>query len=119
MWDALLDSVVLGDQGRGRADQHVADAGLADVAATVIGGEPFDEGGGVLELAVEEDVLPGHEHVLDDDHRLLAGVLGVADVDVAVLHRAGVAGLAAVDVGESLGLDRYGADDRIVLGRPR
>ena len=114
MWEAFVHAVVVGDRRRG-ADQHVADAGLAHVAAAVIGGEALDEHGGELHLAVHEDVLPGHEDVVEDDHRLLAAELPVARVDLAALHAARVAGLAAVDVGDARGVDRHGADDRVVL----
>ena len=72
--------------------------------------------GGVLVLAVHEHALPGNEDVVEDDHRLLAGELAVAGVDVAV-HGAGVAGLAAVDVGDAGRVDRQGADDGVVLVR--
>ena len=40
-----LDAVVLGDRRRG-ADQHVADAALAHVAAPVVAGEALDQHGG-------------------------------------------------------------------------
>jgi hypothetical protein len=84
--------VVVGD-GRGRADQHVAYARLADVAAAVIAGEAFDQQGGEVILAVHEDVVVGDEDVAEDHHRFLAAVAGVAYVQPAFFHAPRVAGL--------------------------
>ncbi len=55
------------------------------------------------------------EDVVENDHRFLAAKLCVALVDVAAFHRTRVAGLAAVDVGDALGVDGNGTDDRIVF----
>ncbi len=61
--------------------------------------------------------LPGDEHVVEDDHRLLAGEVRVAGVDVAAVHGARVAGLPAVDVGDARRVDGQRADDGVVLVR--
>jgi hypothetical protein len=57
----------------------------------------------------------GHEHVVEDDHRLLATEFPVARIDVAAFHAARIAGLAAVDVGDARCIDRHGTHDRVVL----
>ena len=85
---------------RGGPDEHVAHAGLAYVSAPVVAGEALHQHRGELDFAVHEDVLAGHEHVVDDDHRLLAGELRVAGVEVPPSSAARVAGLPPVDVGE-------------------
>ena len=81
----------------------------------MIGRESFDQVGGEFEFAVHEDPLVGHEHVFDDDHRLLPAVLGVADIDIAVFHRPRVARLPAVDEGQARIVDRDRADNRVIL----
>src|SRR5262249_44782419 len=65
-------TIVVRDRRRG-ADQDVTDAGFADVAATVIACEAFDQFRGELKLSVQEDMLARNEHVFENDHRFLTG----------------------------------------------
>ena len=113
----LLHAVVLGGQCR-RADDHVAYTHLAAaVALAVIAGEALHHHAGELVLAVEEDVLIGDKHVVENHQRLLAAELGVAHVDAAVLHLAGVAGLAAVDHVQPLGVGGSSLSTLVILRR--
>ncbi len=107
------DAVHVGDLGR-RADQHVAEAGLAHVRAAVVAREALDQRAGHVDLAVHEHVLPRHEHLVEVDQDLLAAVDGVALVDRAGLHRAQVRGLPAVDVGDADRVDRDRGDHGVV-----
>jgi hypothetical protein len=68
-----------------------------------------------LVLAIHEDVAPGHEHIVEHNHRFLARKLSVADVDRAAFHAAGITGLASVDVCDSRRIDWEGRYDRVVL----
>mmetsp|Transcript_99307 Transcript_99307/g.286565 ORF Transcript_99307/g.286565 Transcript_99307/m.286565 type:complete len:436 (-) Transcript_99307:304-1611(-) len=106
----LGDAVVLRDGG-GCAEHHVSEAGLADVGPPVVGGEALHERLAEFRLAVHEDVLGRHLHVLEDDDRLLPAELRVTLVDLAALHGAEVAALATVDVGQPLGIHRHRARD--------
>ena len=112
----LLHAVVLGGQSGG-ADQGVAHADLAAaVGLAVIAGEALHDHAGELILAVEEDVLVGDKHMVQDHQGLLAAELGVAHVDGGVLlHLPGVAGLAAVDHVHALGVGGAGEGDSPVL----
>ena len=56
----------------------------------------------------------GHEHVLEDDHRLLAAKARVPGVDVRVFERAPIAALAAIDVGDARVIDRDRGAHRVV-----
>ena len=114
----LLHAVVLSGQSGG-ADQGVAHAHLAAaVGLAVITGEALHDHTGELILAVEEDVLVGDEHVIQNHQSLLAAELGVAHVDRGVLlHLPGVAGLTAVDHVHALGVGGAGkADSPILIG---
>ena len=114
----LLHAVVLSGQGGG-ADQGVAHAHLAAaVGLAVIAGEPLHHHAGELILAVEEDVLVGDEHVVQDHQGLLAAELGVAHVDGGVLLQLpGIAGLTAVDHVHALGVGGAGEGNCPVLVR--
>ncbi|MPM38425.1 hypothetical protein SDC9_85054 [bioreactor metagenome] len=94
----LLHAVVLRRQRR-RADHHVAHADLAAaVALAVIPGEALHHHAGKLMLAVEEQVLVGDEHMVQNHQSLLTAEPGVAQIHVGVLfHLAGVAGLTAIN----------------------
>ena len=118
--DGLLHAVVLGGQSRG-ADQRVAHAHLAAaVALAVVAGEALHHHAGELILAVEEDVLVGDEHVVQNHQSLLAAELGVAHVDGGVLLQLpGVAGLTAVDHVHALGVGGAGKGSRPSPCRPR
>jgi hypothetical protein len=85
-----VGAVVLGHLG-GSTDEHISHPGFADVAAPVVGGEAFDQHPGEGGLAVHEDIPVGDEDVLQDHHRFLAGIAGVAGVQRAVLGAAGIA----------------------------
>ena len=114
----LLHTVVLSGQSGG-ADQGVAHAHLAAaVGLTVITGEALHDHTSELILAVEEDVLVGDEHMIQNHQSLLAAELGVAHVDRGVLlHLPGVAGLTAVDHVHTLGVGGAGkADSPILIG---
>jgi hypothetical protein len=100
MWLAASRAVALGDLRRG-ADHDIAEPGLADVGGAVIGGEARDHLLRELIFAVHQYVLVGNEHVVEVHQRLLAAESGIALVDVALLQRARVAGLAAVDIGDA------------------
>mmetsp|Transcript_430 Transcript_430/g.1661 ORF Transcript_430/g.1661 Transcript_430/m.1661 type:complete len:510 (-) Transcript_430:387-1916(-) len=86
----------------GGADDDVADAGLADVRAAVVGREALDEVGREVGLAVHEDAVRRHEDVVEEDRHFLAAVLVVADVHRARgrFGRPRVARLSAEDVRE-------------------
>ena len=112
----LLHTVVLGSQSGG-ADQGVAHADLAAaVGLAVIAGEALHDHAGELILAVEEDVLVGDEHMVQDHQGLLAAELGVAHIDRGILlHLPGVAGLTAVDHVHALGVSGAGEGNGPVL----
>ena len=112
----LLHTVVLGSQSGG-ADQGVAHADLAAaVGLAVITGEALHDHAGELILAVEEDVLVGDEHMVQDHQGLLAAELGVAHIDGGVLlHLPGVAGLTAINHVHTLGVGGAGEGDGPVL----
>ena len=112
----LLHAVVLGGESRS-ADEGVAHAHLAAaVGLAVIAGEALHDHAGELILAVEEDVLVGDEHVVQDHQGLLAAELGVAHIDGGVLLQfTGVAGLTAVDHVHALGVGGAGEGDSPVL----
>ena len=102
----LGGAVVVCRQRRG-ADQHVAHADLAAaVALAMIPGEALDQHAGEFVLAAHEDLVPWHEHVVEHHQGLMTAELLVADVDVAALELAGVAGLAAVNVEYALARPR-------------
>ena len=109
-----LGTVIIRHRRR-RADHHVAKAGFADIGPPVIRRETLNQVGREFEFTVHEDHLVGHEHILNDDHRLLATVLGVADIDIAVFHRPRVARLATVDEGQTRIVDGDRTDDRVIL----
>ena len=110
----LLHAVVLGSQCR-RADDHVAHAHLAAaVALAVVAGEALHDGAGELIFAVEEDILVGDKDMIQNHQSLLSAELGVAHVDAALLHLAGVAGLAAVDHVQALGVGGAGEGHGVV-----
>mmetsp|Transcript_99305 Transcript_99305/g.286554 ORF Transcript_99305/g.286554 Transcript_99305/m.286554 type:complete len:385 (-) Transcript_99305:481-1635(-) len=106
----LGDTVVLGDRGGG-TEHHIAEASLADVRPPVVCGKALHERLAELVLAVHEDVLRRHLHILEDDDRLLAAELGVALVNLAALHGAEVATLTTVDVSQPLRIHRHSATD--------
>ena len=108
-------AVVVGGQGGG-ADEHVAHAHLAPaVALAVVAGEALHHHAGKLGLAVEEDALVGHEHVVKDGEGLHAAELGVAHVHLAALPLAGVAALAADDHVQALAVHGHGEGDGVIL----
>ena len=110
----LLHAVILGGQCR-RADDHVAHPHLAAaVALAVIAGEALHHHAGELVLAVEEDVLIGDKHVVENHQCLLSAEFGVAHVDAALLHLAGIAGLAAVDHVQPLGVGGAGEGHGVI-----
>mmetsp|Transcript_71865 Transcript_71865/g.119035 ORF Transcript_71865/g.119035 Transcript_71865/m.119035 type:complete len:222 (+) Transcript_71865:192-857(+) len=111
-------AVVITDSGS-RTKHDVAQTSLADVRASVVGGETLHESSRELNLTIHEDPLCGHDDIVKADNCLLSTKVWVALVDprVATLHRAKVAALAAIDVGESGGIHRDGAGNGIILFR--
>ncbi len=99
------------------AYQYVAKAGLADVAAPVVARKALYQHGRIVVLAVHEYQVVWNEHVVEDYHRLLPGVHGVAGIDGTAfgLHAPGVARLPAVNVFNARRVDRDCTDDGIVL----
>ena len=82
----------------------------------MIAGEALHDHAGELILAVEEDVLVGDEHVVQNHQSLLAAELGIAHVDGGVLLQLpGVAGLTAVDHVHALGVGGAGKAHSPVL----
>jgi TetR/AcrR family transcriptional regulator, cholesterol catabolism regulator len=110
----VLHAVVLGHLSRG-SDDHVAKSALAHIAAAMIGGESFHEHRSKLRFAVHEDELIGDENAVQDHHRFLSAKGRVAGIDVAALHRARVARLTPVDVGNAFRLHRDRADYSVCL----
>ena len=110
----LLHAVVFGGE-RGCADDDITHADLAAaVALTVIAREALHDHARELVFAVEEDILVGDEHVVEDDQGFLPAEFAVAHIDAAVLHLARVAGLAAVDHVQTLGIGGAGKRHGIV-----
>mmetsp|Transcript_4388 Transcript_4388/g.8538 ORF Transcript_4388/g.8538 Transcript_4388/m.8538 type:complete len:319 (+) Transcript_4388:191-1147(+) len=114
----LCCAVVITDGGS-CAKHDIAQTSLADVRASVVGGETLHESSRELNLTIHEDPLCGHDDIVKADNCLLSTKVWVALVDprVATLHRAKVAALAAIDVGESGGIHRDGAGNGIILFR--
>ncbi len=83
----------------------------------MIGGEALDQCRGVLPLAVHEDVLVRHEHVVEYDQRFLPGELRIAGIERAAVDHAGVVGLPAHDISEPGRVDAHRADHRPVACR--
>ncbi|MPM24389.1 hypothetical protein SDC9_70871 [bioreactor metagenome] len=111
----LLHAVVLSSQ-RGSTDHHVAHAHLAaTVALAMIAGKAFHHHAGELILAIQEEVLVGNEHMVQNHQGLLTAELCVANIDGAALQLAGVAALAAVDHVHALGIRRAGKGNCPVL----
>jgi hypothetical protein len=79
----------------------------------VVGGEPLDERGCVLDFAVHENVRVRHEDVVDDDNGFLPAELRVALIDRAALQRAIVAALTAIDVRDARRVHGHRGDDCI------
>ena len=80
----------------------------------MIGREALDQRCRICPLAVHEDVLVRHEHVLEHDQRFLAGELRIAGIHRAAVDDARVVGLPADDVGETGRIDAHRADHRPV-----
>ena len=110
----LVHAVVVGDGGGG-AGHHVTEAGFAHIAGAVVGGEARHHVLGEFVFAVHEHVLVGNENVVEIHPHFLAAVFGVALVDAAAFHGAGVAALATVDIGDALGVAGNHADHGVVL----
>mmetsp|Transcript_15520 Transcript_15520/g.32802 ORF Transcript_15520/g.32802 Transcript_15520/m.32802 type:complete len:560 (+) Transcript_15520:206-1885(+) len=111
----LGGAVVVADRGRS-TEHHVAQTGLADVGASVVGGEALHKACCKLDLAIHEDVLGRYHNVLEAHHCLLRTKVRVAPVDgVVLLHGTEIATLPAVDVREPRRVGGDGAGDGIVL----
>ena len=80
----------------------------------MIAGEALHHHAGELVLTVEEDVLIGDKHVVENHQCLLSAEFGVAHVDAALLHLAGIAGLAAVDHVQPLGVGGAGEGHGVI-----
>src|SRR3546814_17527730 len=95
-----LRAIIVGDLRRG-ADHHVAEPGLADVGGTVIGGEARHHLLREFIFAVHQDVLIGDEDIVEDDEHFLPAEARIALVDIALLHRARVARLPPIPLGDA------------------
>ena len=68
----------------------------------MVGGKQLDQFARVGVLPAHKNPLPGHEHILEDDHRLVPAKPVIADIDLTPLQLAGVAGLPAEYVQDPL-----------------
>ena len=80
----------------------------------MVAGEPLHQHAGKLGLAVQEDALIGHKHVVEDGQGLHPAELTVAHVQLAALQLPGVTALAADDHVDARGVRRYGEGDGVV-----
>mmetsp|Transcript_37338 Transcript_37338/g.81576 ORF Transcript_37338/g.81576 Transcript_37338/m.81576 type:complete len:305 (-) Transcript_37338:443-1357(-) len=112
---AGLGHPVVVRHGSRRPQEHVAQPGLADVAASVVVGEPLHDRRRKLRLPVQEHPAEGHEYIIKNDNQLLPPILSVPLVDLPALQGPGVAGLAAVDVHDALPVHGNSAGDGVVL----
>ena len=92
--------------GRG-ADQHITHADLAaPVALAMIPREALHQQPGEFVFAAQEDALPRHEHVLEDQERFVSTETGVAEIDLSAFELTRVGGLPPDDVDDARCIDR-------------
>ena len=107
--------VVVRSQG-GCPDEHVAHPHLAPaVALAVIAGKPLHQHPSKLSLAIEEDPLVGHEHVVENGQGLYTAELGIAHVHLTALPLPGVTTLAADNHVNALAVYGHSEGHRVVL----
>ena len=111
----LGGAVIVGGHGGG-ADQHVAHAYLAPaVALAVVTGEAFHQHTGELCLAVKEDTVIGHEHIVKYGQGFHTAEFGVSYVHLSVFQLAGIAALAAHDQEQAGRVQGYGEGYGVIL----
>mmetsp|Transcript_4389 Transcript_4389/g.8542 ORF Transcript_4389/g.8542 Transcript_4389/m.8542 type:complete len:220 (+) Transcript_4389:191-850(+) len=96
----LCCAVVITDGGS-CAKHDIAQTSLADVRASVVGGEALNEHSCEVNLTIHENHLRWNHNVIKADNCLLRPKLCVALIDFAILHGSEVAALPAVNVGEA------------------